>query len=136
MVGPNKAIESIQNRFLRTVSFRCNVIRQPHTSYQPLLSFLNLESLETRRIRLDLCFILKLLNGDIYCPNLLAKLTFNIPNRSTRQSNTFYVPFQSTNYSKNAPVNRCMLLVNKYNPDLFLCTTINAFNIYLNCLFS
>lgn len=136
MVGPNKAIESIQNRFLRTVSFRCNVIRQPHTSYQPLLSFLNLESLETRRIRLDLCFIFKLLNGDIYCPNLLAKLTFNIPNRSTRQSNTFYVPFQSTNYSKNAPVNRCMLLVNKYNPDLFLCTTINAFNIYLNCLFS
>lgn len=75
-------------------------MRQPHTSYQPLLTFLNLESLVTKQIRLDLWFIFKLLNGNIYCPYLLAKLSFNIPNcstRVTRQSNTFYGLFQSTN---------------------------------------
>lgn len=45
-VGPIQAIESKQNRFLHFMSFNCIIQRQPHSSYQRLLSLLNLESLE------------------------------------------------------------------------------------------
>ena len=89
-----------------------------------------------RRIRSDLCFIFKLLNRIFHFPNLLTKLNFNIPSNSTRQLNTFYVPFQSTNYSLHAPINKCMILVNKYNVDLFLCVTINNFVTKINRLYS
>ena len=98
--------------------------------------FLNLELLETRRIRSDICFIYKLFNGIFHCPNLLIKLNFNISSRNTRQSNTFYVPFQSINYRIHDSINRCMILVNKYNVNLFLCANINNFVIYLNHLLS
>jgi len=40
------------------------------------------------------------------------------------------------NSLKYAPVNRCILLVNKYNVDISLCVTINVFNTYLHFLFS
>ena len=133
-IGPIRAIESIQNRFLRFLSFKCDIQRQPHSSYLPILTILNMESLEIRRKRLDLCFIFKLLNGQVYCPCLISILSFLVPNRSTRQINTFYVPLQSTNYGKNAPMNRCMELVNTYNVDLFLCTNVELFKIYLNNL--
>jgi len=56
-IGPIHAIESIQNRFLRFLSFKCDIQRQLHSSYLPLLTVLNMESLEIRRKRLDLCFI-------------------------------------------------------------------------------
>jgi len=28
----------VQNRFLRFMSYKCNIIRVPHSSYQPLLN--------------------------------------------------------------------------------------------------
>lgn len=62
-IGPIRALESIQNRFLRFLSFKCDIQRQPHSSYLPILTVLNMESLEIRKKRLDLCFIFKLLNG-------------------------------------------------------------------------
>lgn len=80
MVGSVQAIQSIQNRFLRITSF----IRQPHSTYRPLLTFLNIEPLDTRRIRLDLYFISEFVGKNIYCSSLLAKLNFSIINRNTR----------------------------------------------------
>lgn len=133
-LGPKQILESIQNRFLRIISFRCEIFRQPHSSYQPLLTFLNLEPLEIRRKKFDLSFIFKLLNGQINCPILLSKLDFSVPSRNTRQSSTFYVPFQSTNYGLNTPIIRCMQLVNKYNVDIFSYVTVNTFNLYLNSI--
>jgi len=127
-IGPIRAIESIQNRFLRFLSFKYDIQRQPHSSYLPLLTVLNMESQEIRRKRLDLCFIFKLLNGQVYCPNLISNLSFLVPSRSTKQLNTFYVPLQSTNYGKNAPMNKCMELVNTYIMLIYSCVQL------LNCL--
>lgn len=110
--------------------------RAPHSSYQPLLSYLKLETLLNRRKRLDLCFIFKLTNGYINCSELLSSLNFNIPNRRTRQLNTFYVQLQRSNYGKNAPMNRLMELVNFSNVDLFSIVSLNDFNFYLNNIFS
>lgn len=131
-IGATKSLESIQNRFLRIIQLRCCIERAPHSSYQPLLSYLKLETLVNRRKRLDLCFIFKLTNGYINCPELLSLLNFNIPNRRTRQLNTFYVQLQRSNYGLNAPMNRSMQLVNYLNVDLFSCVSLKDFNSYLN----
>jgi hypothetical protein len=125
-------MESIQNRFLRIIQFRCCIERAPHSSYQPLLSYLKLETLVNRRKRLDLCFIFKLTNGYINCPEQHSLLNFNIQNRRIRQFNTFYVQLQCYNYGQNAPINRLMKLANYLNVDLFSSVSLNHFNFYLN----
>jgi len=100
MSGQIEGIEAIQCRFLRFIAFKCGVQRQRHTSYSPLLTLTNLETLQIRRIRLDLCFTFKLLNGIINCSEILEKFNFLVPNLRTRYSNTFYAPFHRTNYTK------------------------------------
>jgi len=103
MSGPTEAIEAIQNRLLRFLTFKCGIQRQRHTSYSPLLTLNRLETLHIRRTRLDLCFTFKLLNGIINCSELLVKFNFLVATSRTRNSNTFYVPFRRTYYAKNAP---------------------------------
>lgn len=39
--------ESIQNSFLRFISFKCKVERQFHTGYEEVLGFFNMTSLKT-----------------------------------------------------------------------------------------
>jgi hypothetical protein len=106
--GPTDYIEAVQNRFLSFLAFKSGVHCQRHTSYSPLLTLTNLETLGLRRIRLDLCFTFKLLNDIINCSELLVKFNFLVPTSCTRNSYTFYVPFHCTNYAKNAPITRLM----------------------------
>jgi hypothetical protein len=80
----------------------------PHTSYKLLLLYLNLDTLQVRRVKHDICFLYKLLNGYIYRPDLLSNLSFLVLGHTTRQTDTFYVPFQRTVYSKNVPIIRFM----------------------------
>ncbi|KAE9523497.1 hypothetical protein AGLY_016049 [Aphis glycines] len=61
----------VLNKFLRFLAFKCYIPRTPHTSYHPLLSYLNFESLEKRRIRLYLYFIFTLLNSYVDYPSFL-----------------------------------------------------------------
>jgi len=135
-LGPIYSIEAIQNRFLRIISIKCNIKRLPHTSYEPLLLYLNIDTLQNRRIKNDISFIFKLLNGYIYCPDLLSNISFLVPGHSTRQTDTFYMPFQRTLYGKNAPLFRCMQHVNNYNVDLFICYSVSSFYLYLRNLFT
>ncbi|KAF0701549.1 Uncharacterized protein FWK35_00037396, partial [Aphis craccivora] len=61
-------LENIQQKCLRFLSYKCSIPRYPHFSYSPqpaLLSILNLETLERRRLRLDLYFAYKLFSGII-----------------------------------------------------------------------
>jgi len=129
-----KAIEEIQNCFLRFLAFKCGNQRHRHTPYSPLLTLTSLETLPIRRTRLNLCFTFKFLNGIINCSELLSKFNFLIPNTHTRQSNTFYAPFHRTNYAKNALIIRLMGQVNEYNIDLFLCNNIVFFNVFINSI--
>lgn len=135
-LGPIYSIEAIQNRFLRLISIKCSIKRLPHTSYEPLLLYLNIDTLQNRRIKSDISFLFKLLNGYIYCPDLLSNISFLVPGHSTRQTDTFYVPFQRTLYGKNAPLIRCMQHVNNFNLDLFICYSVSSFNLYLRNFFT
>lgn len=79
-------------------------------------------------------FVYKLLNGYVNCLDLLSNLTFLVPGHTTRQSDTFYVPFQRTLYGKNSPLVRTMKHVNNLNINIFICNSIDSFNLYLNDL--
>jgi len=74
--GPINSLEVIQNPFLRLTSNKCKIERLPHTSYKPLLLYLNLDTLQVSRLKQDVCFVYKLLNGYVNCLDLLSNLTF------------------------------------------------------------
>lgn len=80
-------IERIQKRFvryaLRLLPWRDRSNLPP---YADRCCLLGLETLEQRRITQQAVTAAKVLNGEIDCPNLLAKLALNAPNRIQRRS--------------------------------------------------
>lgn len=128
-VRQEKKLEKVQQKFFRFVSIKCSIPREYHTSYNPLLYIiLNLQTLEHRRISLDLCFLYKLLAGSVDCIDFLRCLTFHTPSFNTRSTNTFRLSLQVTNYANNSPCNRLMQTVNKLKIDMF-----SSPNLYFNC---
>jgi len=72
--GPIYSLEAIQNSLLRLISIKCKIECLPHTSYKPLLLYLNLDNLQVRRLKQDVCFVYKLLNGYVNYPDLLSNV--------------------------------------------------------------
>jgi len=55
--GPIHCLEVIQNHFLWLISIKLTIQRLPHSSFKPLLLYLNLNTLKVRRVKPDNCFI-------------------------------------------------------------------------------
>jgi len=111
------AIESVQNNFLRFISFNFKIYRPPHGSYDTVLSFINLLPLKTRRTLLLSKFLHNLLLGNIDCEELLSLIRFKVNHHKTRCSDLFYpVPYK-TNYMKNCPSNILMAAGNSITFD-------------------
>lgn len=123
-------LESIQNSFLRFLSFKCRIERQPHSGYDGVLGFFDMTSLKTRRNYLNLNFLFKLLNYEIDCKSLLENLNFNTNPKNTRNNNLFFLRNTKTNYSLNSPANMIMSLGNLANLDLFHCSNNDIKQIY------
>lgn len=117
-----------------------NYPRDPHSSYSPqsaLLSILNLETLERRRLRLDLYFAHELFSGIIIdCPDFLFHFSFHVPSHSTRTRNTFNMNMKITNYAKNCPSNRIIQFSNELNIDFFVSPNFHFFKTYCNLIFN
>ena len=75
-------IERVQRRFTKRVS------GLSHYSYADRLKSLGIDSLQLRRLKIDLCFLYKVING--YYGVRLNRLLFTLPIRSynTRTANT------------------------------------------------
>lgn len=129
-------LEKIQQKFLRFISFKCSIPREPHSSYTPLLAIMNLETLEQRRMRLDIYFTFKIFTGQIDCPILLNRFSFHVPSCSTRNIKTFYINNAITNYASNSPINRIMKTVNNLKIDLFISPNFHSFKTYCNFIFN
>lgn len=121
-------IESVQKQFLLFClrSFYLGPVTDL-PSYTTRLAFIKLPTLESRRKMLNVTFLVKLLNGDICSEFLLNNLSFNIPQRSTRNSNLLYVPFFRQNYADADPFIR---MSNNFNE---LCNFID-FSVNVNIL--
>lgn len=57
-INPIQHLESIQNTFLRLISYKCSVQR-PCASYDGVLGFFNISSLKTRRNYFNIIFLYK-----------------------------------------------------------------------------
>lgn len=114
------AIERVQKKFLRVIAFK-NGYQKDEYTYNDILLKLNMQTLQTRRMVSDICFLHKIINFKINCSELLQLINFNTNSRRVRNNNTFNVPFHPTNYGKNDPITRMVNYGNliKDRIDLF-----------------
>jgi hypothetical protein len=108
--GLVEMIERVQRRFLRLIAYKRNInfnINQIElTSISSIQTSLKLDSLVNRRRYFDICFVSKLVNGLISCPELLQSLYFHVPQYNPRYCPTFVIPFHRTSYGSNNPIDR------------------------------
>jgi len=130
--GQIKSLEAVQHAFLRFLCFNCHIPREPHTDYDPILTTLNLDSLETRRIKLDLNFLYNVLNNKVDCPEFLQKLNFYVPAYATRSNTIFFTLRQKSYYACNTPSTRVMKFLNVLNIDIFACNSLESFKHHVS----
>jgi len=96
------------------MSFKCNIHRPPHGSYNNIFNYLNLIPLKTRRLELISKYLHKLISGLIDCPDLLYLINFKINSFNTRYPELFYHVHSDKNYVLNSPGNQLMIDGNSY----------------------
>lgn len=107
-------IESIQKKFMRFLNFRVKSnVREYHASCRRM----HLLPLIRRREIADSLLLMKIVRGDIDCPELLSKVNFYVPIRPRRLPPTFYISNVSTNYRQNTYLWRACNAFNKLVPD-------------------
>jgi hypothetical protein len=105
-------LERVQRRFLRSAGFLLGIEHPPH-DYSAVAAKLGLVSLAERRRMLCVKFLKGLLSGQIDSSDLLSLLNFKVPPRQNRSSVPFHVPICPSNYMKNEPIRRLMLMANE-----------------------
>jgi len=97
-------LEAVQRRFLRLVGVRLGLgyLQAP---VKQLEGFLGLQPLSVRRTYLDACFLKRVVQGDIDCPDLLKLMNFRVPHR-TRSSHIFTEPSTLTCYTHGSTIPR------------------------------
>ena len=85
-------LERVQRRFLSSAAYMLKIVHPPH-DYSPVSHAFNLASLADRRVKANLDFLRKLINGSINAPSLLVQVNFKVPHRTTRSRVPFAVPF-------------------------------------------
>lgn len=109
-----KRIEAIQKKFIRFLNYR---VKSNVREYLASCRRMHLLPLYKRREIADSLLLIKIVRGDIDCPELLTKLNFYIPNRSRRSPPTFSIPNVSTNYRQNTYMWRACDTFNKLAPE-------------------
>jgi hypothetical protein len=124
-VGLMESLERVQRRFLRLIAYKRRIHSNIHPSesisLNSIQASLNLDSLVNRRKYTDICFLSKLVNGVISCPELLQFINFHVPKFHSRSCPTFEIPFHRTSYGINNPIDRIARECNKLKKfDLFI----------------
>lgn len=107
-------IERIQKIFIK-FALRSLNFTQPLPSYTSRCLLLRLESLDNRRKYLSCSFIIKVITGDMDCPDILSRIPLNIPTRNLRHFDIFYLYRVKSNYAINAPISRALSELNQIN---------------------
>lgn len=122
-------IEKVQKKFLRHVGYRLRIPRD-ELLYSDILTFLEMSSLEKRRLYFDLCTLFRVVNGLIVSPALLQLINFKVSTRQTRQNMTFDVSSHVTNYGFYSPISRICREANRLPPTVdFFNSSFNKFKI-------
>jgi len=94
----------------------------PIDSWDEIATCLGIESLKSRRLVSDLCFLNNiLLNGFIDCPEILAKIDLKVPFFKWRFNSPFVIPdLPNNNYYVNSP-DLSPLTFRQRNSKFWLC---------------
>jgi hypothetical protein len=118
-----ESLERLQKKCIKQLNFR---ERLHFNDYEAALRHHRIQSLETRRLIIDLTYLHKIINGYVDSSVLLEALPFHCPLRTTRNESLFYVPHGRTNYARNSFINRVSMGYNricmKTGIDLFSTT--------------
>lgn len=119
--GKIARIERVQHRFLRFLAFKIGLPnpRVDH-DYFTVASIVNLSSLRSHRLCLDLVFLHSLFNGKVDCAYLRNKFVMNRKTYQLRESNDFVVPYYRTTYGMFSPVSRLIRLGNDLTLELLM----------------
>lgn len=123
----NHSLSTIQNNFLRYLSYKLHYERTPHSGYDITCNLFRIMPLNKRFNILNCKFLYKLLHNIIDCPEIIERLNFRVNQSSSRNNSTFYLSFTSSNYMLYTPANILMSAGNS-NKDLDLFYT-NLFNL-------
>jgi hypothetical protein len=92
--------------------------------------------LQCRRDIADARFLVKLIRGQLDCPELLEKIPFRVPRSNLRDKASFIVPRARTNVLAGSPVYRILKLGNLLEDevDLFKCSIKEVTEAVVVCL--
>lgn len=82
-------IEKVQHKFLIFIARKFFNISFACINYKDLLHKLSMDTLETRRVFIDVCFVVKSFRGLIDSQSFLHYFNFHIPSRRTRNLQVF-----------------------------------------------
>lgn len=111
-------LEKVQNKYIQ---FASSKIKFPLTyeNYEAARKAINLERLQHRRVKADVCLLFKIVNGIFNCPELLSQFGLRVPSRQTRQTELFACKFHRCNYGIHSPISRITANGNKLDIDFF-----------------
>uniref|UniRef100_A0A1Y1KS26 Reverse transcriptase domain-containing protein n=1 Tax=Photinus pyralis TaxID=7054 RepID=A0A1Y1KS26_PHOPY len=99
-----KAVEGIQRKFLKYMSFRVDGVYPARGSSQELLlERFSFESLSKRRISNSIKFLHGIITNHVDCPSLLESLNISVPAGTSRFPKTFLNPIPKTNILSKSP---------------------------------
>jgi hypothetical protein len=126
-------IEKIQVKFLRFLYFKLMGVYSFTVPYSALLLIFGMERLSRRRDVGMLVFLHKLANGVIDDSELLSRLCFLVPRRTSRVQRLFAPHFGHSNLGAQSPINVMMRLYNALpdNVDIF-ASALASFKRSLN----
>jgi hypothetical protein len=116
-------IERIQKRFLKHLCFKlkCSYVS---SNYLSTCKKHHILPLYKRREIADTTYILNITSGNIDCPDLLSKLSFNTPTRSKRHFPPISLKCTSSNYRQNSFLSRASRSLNSLSREI----DIDVFN--------
>ena len=118
-------LERVQKRFLRFIEFKMGIVHV-RGEYTNILSLIQLQTLQKRRIYIDLCTLHKIINKQIFSEYSISLIQFYQPSndRITRHMPTFKIPYKSTRCGQNLGLARLLREANEY-------TTPQSFSLSL-----
>jgi hypothetical protein len=80
-------------------------------------------------------FLLKLIVGEVDCPELLKRVSFRGPRFNSRDKSNFLLPLRKTNIMAGSPIIRMFRMGNLLagEVDLFNCTTKDITDAAVMC---
>ena len=118
------SVESAQRFFTKKIFLRANL---PFTSYEDRLFKLDMQSLETRRIKADILMTYKMIHGIINLPfNDFFKF-YQSPYLTRRHKYCLVAKVINTNFEKSFYSNRIVQIWNKLPKDVAECDSLNLF---------